>query len=337
MISGDMGSEYQRVERLFKRGRYRDARELCELVIRIGVNSDTDCQFAIETGGEAASMITKIDQLTGNRLNPASSYYVPEVKRSRPGIMNWIRKFSSENKFWTIAVAAVLAVPALAEEPAYPVRWTKHVEITSLEEVDQRLAAPLELIGGEDDYLELTKGNEAVRISNGLDYLKRIKDGYYPMTRYDSAMDRQVSGLYIPLGMLKVAKPSSVSYLSDFALDQITLKDLTHEIMIFSESKPEGYTFHDDCPHAVIEKQTEDLLLWYCLTDPEDRESKWGYRLALVMWGDFNGDGVEDVLCDFMYDFVYGSNREAYMVVLTKRSADERLTLLGFAEKFLRQ
>ncbi len=249
--------------------------------------------------------------------------------------MNWIREVWSGNKVWTIAVAAVLAMPALGEDPAHPVRWTKHVEITSLEEVDKRLAAPLELIGGEDDYLELTKGDEAVRISNGLDYLNRIKEGYYPMTRYDSAMDRQVSGLYIPLGMLKVAKPSRVSYLPGFALDRITLKDLPQEIMIFSESKPEGYTFHDDCPDAVIEKQTEDILLWYCLTDPEDRESKWGYRLAVMMWGDFNGDGIEDVLCDFMYDFVYGSNREAYMVVLTKRSADEQLTLLGFADRML--
>lgn len=337
MIAGDMGCEFQRAERLFKMGRYRKARELCEVVIRIGVNSYTDCIFAIENGGEAARMTTKIDELSGYTLNPEFSYYVPEFKIKRHGIMNYIRKFMSNSLVWIIAVATVLAAPTLGDESAHPVRWTTHVEITSLEEVDQRLAAPLELIDGEDDYLELTKSDKTVRISNGLDYLKRIKEGYYTMTRYDSAMDRQVSGLFIPLGMLKVAKPSHVSYLSDFALDQITLKDLTHDIMIFSESKPDGYTFYDDCPRAVIEKQTEDILLWYCLLDPEDPESKLGYRLKLMAWGDFNGDGIEDVLCDFMYDFVYGFNREAYMVVLTKRSADKRLTLLGFAEKFLRQ
>lgn len=83
MIAADMAEEYARAERLFQAGRYREARELCEVVIRIGVNADTDCQFAIETGGEAARMITKIDQLTGYTLNPESSYYVPEVKVRR--------------------------------------------------------------------------------------------------------------------------------------------------------------------------------------------------------------------------------------------------------------
>jgi len=52
---------------------YREARELCQLVINIGVNSDTDCQVAIETGGEAVSMIRKIDELTGHTLRPCGS------------------------------------------------------------------------------------------------------------------------------------------------------------------------------------------------------------------------------------------------------------------------
>ncbi|MGA1194805.1 MAG: hypothetical protein ACO3ZG_10600 [Kiritimatiellia bacterium] len=62
-----------------------------------------------------------------------------------------------------------------------------------------------------------------------------------------------------------------------------------------------------------------------------------GYRLKLLAWGDFNDDGMEDVLCDFMYDFVYGSNREAYMVVLTKTSAADNLKLVSYGNKVLRK
>ncbi len=44
---------------------------------------------------------------------------------------------------------------------------------------------------------------------------------------------------------------------------------------------------------------------------------------------------MEDVLCDFMYDFVYGSNREAYMVVLTRYSATDSLKLVSYGNKVL--
>jgi hypothetical protein len=54
-----------------------------------------------------------------------------------------------------------------------------------------------------------------------------------------------------------------------------------------------------------------------------------------LAWGDFNGDGIEDVLSDFMYDFVYGSNRELYLVVLTKYSADGKLKLVDYGNQIL--
>jgi len=252
-------------------------------------------------------------------------------------IMNLMKKVCSGCCMRAVLAVMLFAVTARGDEAAHPVRWTEDIGIASMTEIEQRLTAPLALIGDEDDYLELTKGDKVVRISNGIDYIQRIKEGYYPMTRYDSAMERQASGQFMPLALIQKAKPSRVSYLADFALDRITLKDLPQDIMIFSERKPEGYTFHDDCPDAVIEEQTPDLLLWYCLDDPEDSYSKWGYRLKLLAWGDFNGDGIEDVLCDFMYDFVYGSNREAYMAVLTKYSAGDKIKLVSYGEQILRK
>lgn len=224
----------------------------------------------------------------------------------------------------------------------YPVRWTELVDLKWWQSIDKRLAAPLKLSGEKDDHLELSqwsKGQkvETVVVRTGREYIDRLKESFEPHTHYDRAMERLAHGEVMALAILQKARPSRVSFVKDLSFETIQLEDIPYSIMVFTESKPEDFTFHDDCPDAIIESRTPHRLLWYCLLDPDDKESKLGYLLELLAWGDFNDDGIEDVLCNFMYDFVYGYNRDAYMVVLSKYSAEGKLQLVNYGGQILRK
>lgn len=228
------------------------------------------------------------------------------------------------------------------EESAYPVRWTEMVSLESLESIEQKLDEPLKLSGNPKDELQLTGQRsdgdyETVVVKTGRDYLAKIRRGYEPRFSYDKAMASWADKEVLSLALFNMAEPARMSYVSDLSLEDIQLSDIPYNMWIFSSSSQKNETFQDNCPVSIFTERKPHILEWRCLNEPEDDLGAWDYHLEIWGWGDFDRDGVEDVLCLFASYFAYGSNRDLSTVILTRYTENSRLTLLGRGDYFVRK
>ena len=259
--------------------------------------------------------------------------------RKRKGLMIYRVIFAFSLLLVAITKSHGQDASVIAHE-AYAVRWTAAIELDDISSIDAELDRPLVLSGNKKDVMELAcrdrRGHFSIqRFSSRRGYLKARLEGGMPRTGYDVAMDSWAALETFPLALLRQAKPSVSSHVSALSLDGFDLRHLPYAIMTFSERMPDGYSFHDDCPEPVMEIREPHQLRWYC--PPKDPHDQLNYQVMLLAWGDFNHDGLEDVLMKFNYWFSFARNSGHEMVVLTRYPDQESFTLVGFAEDVLRK
>lgn len=244
------------------------------------------------------------------------------------------------------AVIVILILGGCRPGATLPVRWTREIPLQSLADIPMRLRERVSL-GDNDpksDWLEVPVatpdgGWASKPVYTGEEYLEAVANGFSPFAV--NTRDRIMAGFFVvsvvPLALLRDARPSQVSHVSDFSLAQISLKDLPAGINTFRGSEPVAdVSLHDECTNAVIDTRSETRLSWECVDgEGTDLESRWGYELRLLAWGDFDWDGIEDLLCHFSWVYLSGSNRDYYTVILTRREPGGRLQMLGEGESFL--
>ena len=194
----------------------------------------------------------------------------------------------------------------------FPVRWTSKIPLAHIAQAEVFLRQPVkpgismarEGSGGRAD--------EVIAVDTGAQYVKALKDGFQPHL----GVHLFLSGNFTVadcVAQLQEAKASPKSYLSDFRLDRVSLRNLPAELspMVSGEQfeAAEGKNGWAD-PSAKVKKANREKLI---ISGDGGQVTFW-----IAGWGDFDGDGVEDILLGAYYDFSPGSLSYGTTVLITK-------------------
>ncbi|MDA0232999.1 MAG: hypothetical protein O3C69_05905 [Chloroflexi bacterium] len=230
-----------------------------------------------------------------------------------------------------------------------PVRWIAAVDLEDLQSVEAALDRRVKMPDGEPLVLRKGIGDEAAdtrSVTTGREWRKALKDGYGAYWTGDVTLQSWFEFTVGTIMLLTNAQPSVVSYVSDFTFGTNALYDMPCTLNTSWEQHIEmalesGRTFADlpadwdqpderyglpgyyrdsspryaaVFPDAVVGEHSSEEVEF--LLGTED----WGHRilLKLVAWGDFDGDGIEDLLMQNSTYYRGGSGRYYTHVVLTR-------------------
>jgi hypothetical protein len=229
----------------------------------------------------------------------------------------------------------------------HPVHWTEQLNLNMVQlhallnkpldivQLDALLDKPVDIsrsdwYGRGELYLTSPDDKEQrVLVTTGRQWFDLKRKGFFPYTTYDITMEAWFKASCEPLLYLKKATPPRISYLADFRLDADPLKNLPPSLgPIISgdterdveEGVAKGMTWADLFPETVVESATP--------TEIRLMGGDFLVVLSLIAWGDFNGDGLEDVLLFRSFHVTVGTLRYYEHVVLTRHNREGRLLVV---------
>lgn len=237
-------------------------------------------------------------------------------------------------KFITLCVLMLLFTKSLmaseqldAAKALYPVRWTAKIKIKDLKDVEARINKPVDLsVAGEgDNELILTNDNDEkdkVKIHTVKEWWDYRRKGYAPYSTYDITMAGWFTFEAGNLQFLKTAIPSKISYLSNFVFSKEAIKYLPASLI-------SGYYDDDEIANAISLSKLGNKLKVKVIDDYniEIEYEDMMHSIKLLAWGDFNHDGIEDILVHIAHYAVGGTMRDYQSAVLTRKEKDGNLFL----------
>ncbi len=260
---------------------------------------------------------------------------------------------------WILIVAAVSFSACAPPTPrkasgSLPVRWTSAVKLKSLDDIQAALDRPVPMQAGESLVLH-EDGNKARTVTTGREWLKALKDGYSEESTYDITMESYFIHNTATLLLLGRAHPSTVSYVADLKLGKdaaAVLPCTIHprwneyvEVALDSGRKfpdlpgnwkkiADAWDFQgcgDSSPRyaalfpaAVVSNVTPFEVEVYDSGVPEEAVQT---TLEIVGWGDWDGDGIEDVLLRQSTYYNSGSGRSYDHMILTRLKRGDALVV----------
>ncbi len=250
---------------------------------------------------------------------------------------------TTAGKLTRLAAAILLpghfAFAASAAEPEeYPIWWSPTLELESLDKIDERLDRPF---WPHEDGLRIYKeveGNywKKVIATDCVELLGLSADGFYALENWDLYLQLFHAARCRAIRLLGAARPAETSYLRDFALTPETVEYLPAMINIApgcarfcrhvaaSANRVPMSQFEmvlgADVVHVDAELSTPN---WSYLTRPflTVWTAGWEINLEIVGRGDFDGDGVDDVLVLVNGAAMAGRQVAVNLFVLTRGKA----------------
>lgn len=215
----------------------------------------------------------------------------------------------------------------------YPVRCTAEVNWPKGMSLEQLKDLPVEELHHPEigiDGVVLMKGDETnsvrVRTWREFDYYYCAQEGYMPCDMTDLRMLQlfiQRRG-FVPF--LEQAQPSKASYVHDLPMDRRLLNILPIELgplasdeeeKLAQKATAEGKTWLEFYPKTRIRKRTKTML--------HLQASGFDVWLRVMAYGDYNGDGVEDLLLCVRHHATRGTVGYSFLAVLTRQGTDQVL------------
>ena len=199
------------------------------------------------------------------------------------------------------------------------VEYSARLKMSSRSELDRRLHAAF------------TEGTaHPAGVSNCAELL--AQRGHAPQPQApdrEIQAERSTMAECLVLHELRRAKPARSSYLRDLPWDERVLPLLPPQLAITvsaeseraaSDAASHGRNWPDFDPSAAASaKGPEEIVV-----------TGNGFREQLILWGrgDFDGDGTDDLLVQSLDTFTEGTYRNTRLFVLTRRTANGRLSLV---------
>jgi hypothetical protein len=210
-------------------------------------------------------------------------------------------------------------------QPApYSVRWTPRIPLASLAHAAEFLRRPVEpgimMARGNDD----GSGQELVGVRTGAEYVKALKAGFQPHLGIDLTGSGRFTVAHC-VHQLRHAKPSRRSHVANLRLDRLRLGELPAELTpIVSGEQQQAAQIKKHGWADRTARITEAQALKLVIDGDDGKATFW-----TAGWGDFNGDGLEDVLLGAYYDFSPGSLSYGTTVIVTRRAPGGHLELVN--------
>jgi hypothetical protein len=209
-------------------------------------------------------------------------------------------------------------------ETSIPIWWSPDLELTSLSDLDHRLAKPL------DEPLDVRRSTspekpfdqqtyEVASVTNCVTLRDLTKRGFNASINPDYKYQLGLAAECNTLELLKTVKPAWVSYLKTFRLDKTAVNILPPRCSVIvsrddqrkvaaAEAKGLSWQKYE---HIGTAEVTKDGQL-------EVKDADWRVRLTLYARGDFNRDGVDDIVLrkdQWLTEGTYGATS---LLVLTR-------------------
>src|ERR1700677_609739 len=225
-------------------------------------------------------------------------------------------------------MSAAFAWPQTAERTEdrsfpYPVRYSSRLSLSSPAEISERLQAPF------------PEGTEhPTGINNCVRLLTSCKPGSHvcaASATSDRDFQAQKSTLAdcTVLGELRDAKPANRSFLSELKWDEHILQLLPPQLSISVSAEARGRA-------GVAAERGQSWPDFDTTVNAETEGTDQvivrgnGFVQRLILWGrgDFNGDGLEDLLVQSLDTLTEGTYRNTRLFILTRKTAHGKLSLV---------
>ena len=203
-----------------------------------------------------------------------------------------------------------------------PVRWTSHVALSSLNDIEAGLDTPVATPDGKGLVMLVVEDGDTVKdveVHTVREYLTALAKGD-PRDNFQVKVESWFKQASVPAMFLKDAAAAKVSYVTGFDVTRRPLAVPATLGPCFSPSEEvrvrrmmaEGKGWREIWPE----------MKW-TVRDPHEvvLEDDWGWvYVTMLAWGDFNHDGIEDVLVNVSTIGKLATWRSYEYVVLTRRA-----------------
>jgi len=220
-----------------------------------------------------------------------------------------------------VARPDALWTPDDATARRYPVRWSKDLELRSLDEVEGALSDV-----DPDGFGELQRQGETATAHTCRERSVLLAKGYAPINSAEAQAD---SGARIRCGtleLLKQAKQSSVSFVHDLRFDSSALAVLPasvatalspERVAAVAAATQQGKSLKSYDPRARVDVTPDSSAL--LIHEGGDQSA---ILITPQAWGDIDGDGTEDVIVYVVNAMTRGTYRSSRLMVLTRGRSD---------------
>ena len=211
-----------------------------------------------------------------------------------------------------------------SSENSIPIWWSSKLGLSSISALDARMARPLDAplnvrrYPSREDLLN-DRNVETTTIANCVTYLDLTKKGFQAPKNQDWQYQLSLGAECNALDLLRTAKPARVTYLKTFRLNKSAVNFLPPRCgPVVSKENATKITAAEE--RGLSWKQYERItrIQVQKTGELEVEGDYWEVVLDLYARGDFNGDGVEDILLRKDDSLRGGSYATTSLLLLTR-------------------
>jgi hypothetical protein len=228
--------------------------------------------------------------------------------------------FPNSSLFLMLTAVAVVTPPP--DSAVHNVWWTEELRLADLASIPERMQTPFE------DKLEVYNGEHSATIANCADYLRYAPLHYEPRSDLELRVLRSWGTDCWALNALKEVAPAKIALLRDFRLDTAAPRYLPPELAT-ALSKHESRAAQLADEQGLTWQQHQHNLKVLATTDTITvQNGPERTQLEIYARGDFNHDGIEDILIRDDSSIVGGTYSDSRLFLLTRTTPDARLKIL---------
>lgn len=230
----------------------------------------------------------------------------------------------------TALIVLIILATAVQQraQAQYSVRWTRAVGPPSRQALQAKLKRPVKRPPSQTIYEHTGRQRE---IRTCADYARARKNGWSDSANtYERSTEAFFKDECDVALLVLAAKPSRVSYVRNFKLDEAALDLLPptlswilsgEEEQAADDAERQGLSWKKFKPELKTVGKSTD---WMAIEEPGEAR----ISLEIKAFGDFNGDGIEDVLLFKSTNAIEGTFRYYEPVILTRTADGRQLKVL---------
>jgi len=220
------------------------------------------------------------------------------------------------------AIAAILMAAGMGGHSGFDVQWASELKMARLSDAAERLRAPF------DAPVMLQSGGQRVEAGNCAALLRDEKAGFAPLSDRDRAVTQSLLADCYAVEALSRAKKARISFLRTLRLAPESLEVLPPTLapIISDEDRKnaagaasKGLSWKQFDPSATASGQGDAITV---LSDDTQTIVKIYGR------GDFNGDGIDDLLVRVDTAALHGTYRASRLLLLTKTRGGRAIQMI---------
>jgi hypothetical protein len=211
---------------------------------------------------------------------------------------------------------------------SFPVVWSDALALQSLADVEARLARE-----EPSGFCELEKGDERVVASTCNRWLTLRAQGYEPSSVLEETGDAAALVLCGTLKRLQSASPAKRSFVRELKFDASVLPMLPAALASQFSKAREGEIEAAEKSQRSL-RDVDQNARSKGPSEPHSLLIAEGDRTSTILvraqaWGDFNGDGTDDVLVSVLNAMNEGTVRRTRLLLLSRGTKDDVLRVVS--------